>query len=222
MDNVERHIKNHDVISFDVYDTLVKRRKKPKDLFYEVGIKYFNNNFDANKFMNERMLSEKKLKQHVRTEICLFDIYNSIVGFKHDDKVELMKLEKKTEIETAYSNDYIVKLYKKCVAIGKVVIIVSDMYLGAGTIECVLDKTGIRGYSQLYVSSELGCTKATGELWRYYQQQINRNKRKVMHIGNSLKGDFIFPIFNGVDAYLYVSERNKLIYGKAIEGKKLL
>lgn len=80
------------------------------------------------------------------------------------------------------------------------VVLISDMYLPANAVKSILDRCGISGYSRLYVSSEYGATKHTGELFRIVSEESGVPFRSMRHIGDNRRSDYRIPKSLGIDA----------------------
>lgn len=72
----------------------------------------------------------------------------------------------------------------------KKVIITSDMYLPQSLLEEVLHANGIT-YDAFYLSSTVGKQKVTGNLFRYLLSEAKVESRDVVHIGDSIRGDYL-------------------------------
>lgn len=187
-DEILKQIENYDVVSFDIFDTLLKRNvKEPTDVFSYMEKKYRINGFYEKRIGAEKIAREKKNG----FEISLKDIYKEL-STDYRDK------ELKTESELLIVNDDIYPVFRNCVDC-KTVIIISDMYLPEHFIKEILKREGIVGFKKLYLSSTIGKTKNSGELFKYVRSDVGQDK-KIIHIGDSLKSDYIMPKKNGIDA----------------------
>ena len=97
------------------------------------------------------------------------------------------------------------------------------MYLPRKTVEEILKKNGYQNYQKIYLSNEKRLTKHTGNLFKCLIKEQNINKSKLVHIGDSLKGDFLSPkklnikaglIPRNVNNCIFTSKKNKTLeYG---------
>lgn len=197
-------IKRFDVISFDIFDTLVKRNvAHPKDIFdiVEQTFNQNNNNKQITGFRNERIEAEKKARlKAVNEEITLGEIYQNLSQYSDIDKKKISEIEEKTEIKYCTPNYNIMDLYKKCVESSKIVILTSDMYLPRNTIEKILSKCGIFGYTKLFLSSEIGLQKAKGTLYNYILKDLDIKPSQMIHIGDGRITDYVIPKRQGIQA----------------------
>lgn len=197
------YIKKHDVISFDIFDTLIKRNvAHPKDIFDIVEYE-FNRNSDEKitDFRNVRADAEKRARSSTsREEITLEEIYNNFGQYTKDTLRKLIKLEVDTEIKYCIPNYNLLGLYKKCLESSKTVILISDMYLPKEIIEKILTKCGIIGYKKLFLSSEVGLQKGKGSLYNFVLKELNIKPKQMVHIGDGKLTDYLIPKKRGIDA----------------------
>lgn len=182
-----KQIEEYDIVSFDIFDTLLKRNvKKPTDVF-----RYMEKKYNKEGFFKARIEAEKKARAKKNTEVTLKDIYEEM-------PFDFSKEELETEAELLIQNDWIMPVYKKALQ-SKIVIIVSDMYLPESFIVRILKREKIEGYKKLYLSSSVGKMKNSEELFDFVLDEITHGK-KIIHIGDSYKADYRIPRRKGIDA----------------------
>ncbi len=202
-----KKIETYDVISFDLFDTLIKRNvKNPTDIFVYVEQEY--NKINAKKikyFQKERILAEKKARKlSGNAEITLDKIYE-YMDYSLEEKELLKRLEIQIEKDFCVQNLEMHNIYEKCLKLKKSIYIITDMYLPEEVIKEILTLTGYTTYEKLYVSSTIGYTKNNGLLF----QKINIEKnKKMLHIGDSFKADFIKPRIYGIHSVLIKKHKN--------------
>ena len=214
-------IKDISVVSFDVFDTLLKRDVAgPEDVFVVVEQKLKDSRtFDIDGFAALRIKAERLARQeHIEREITLAEIY---VHIPVDDvqKSQLMQMECQTEIELSVPNIPMKHIYDYCVSQKKSVYFISDMYLPADVIQQMLEKSGyIQG--KLFVSSESGMTKRNGRLFQLVQQTESLEFHDWVHIGDSISSDFIAPKRLGLRSLLIDREiRHNKYYDRKLRKK---
>lgn len=181
-------IEKYDIVSFDIFDTLLKRNvAKPTDVF-----EYIEKKHNITGFCEQRIAAEKRARTKKKgVEVTLSDIYAEM---PYDFSSE----ELKAEGELLVANDWILPVYKHALK-SKRVIITSDMYLPEGFICQILKREGLEGYEKLYLSSSLGKTKHSGDLFELIISELGK-ENSLIHIGDSYKSDFEIPKKHGVDA----------------------
>lgn len=213
---LQRAIDAHPVITFDVYDTLMRRIvSKDRDLWKLVdqewekrfGIKSFN-------FYVERSKADKiARKVYDYSEVNIDEIYEHLSNLIGEDNAKRCKiLELEFEHTLVTQNKPIVEAFYYALSKGKDVYIISDMYLRHSDIESALHHIGVKGYKKLFVSCEYRATKHEfGELYRIVSQDINVDVIDILHIGNDKNADINKAKANGVDTY-WVSEQSNIYY----------
>lgn len=180
--NIKELISNHQIISFDIFDTLILRPfVEPTDLF-----KYIEVVYDIKGFASERITAEKKARQNKKTEdVTLIEIYSYI---KKQYK-SYMKVEMDCELNFTMANSEMKKIYDYAVSENKEIIIISDMYLSQNFLKKILEKNGYANYKNIYISSKIGKTKLSGNLYKYVLEDIKCKASEILHIGDNIKSD---------------------------------
>lgn len=186
--SIINQIEKYDIVSFDIFDTLLKRNvKKPTDVF-----EYIEKKNNKTGFCEQRIAAEKRARAKKNgVEVMLSDIYAEM---PYDFSSE----ELKAEGELLIANDWILPVYKYALK-SKRVIITSDMYLPEEFICQILEREGLGGYEKLYLSSSVGKTKHSGDLFEQIISELGKGNR-LIHIGDSYRSDFEVPKKHGVDA----------------------
>ncbi len=106
-------------------------------------------------------------------------------------------------------------------SLGKQIIVTSDMYLSKQFLVELLHKNGFVDYIQLYVSSDVGYTKASGLLYDYIKRDLSMQPSKILHIGDNYHSDIIQAQQHGfqtlfyqkiMERYLREDKRSSLLY----------
>lgn len=202
-------IKKYKIISFDIFDTLVLRNvEKPTDLFYLVENQMEGNN--AFGFHNKRIQAEKIARQKLSPrEVNIDDIYDYLDINDNNLKENLKAKEIELELASCYANKKIKKFYDRAIENGNEVIIISDMYLPQEVIQAMLGQCGIYGYKKLYVSNSFNANKITGKLFEIAISELGVPKKNIVHLGDSIKADFLGAHKAGIKAVL-VHRKNRL------------
>lgn len=202
----------HRYVSFDVFDTLIKRSvAKPTDLFslMEVHLAHAYPEIPAG-FAMKRRKAELEGNEKAGRHIQLAAIYDGLRGEYGEYTDELMELEIKMELSGCRSNPKCVEWLDRCVADGKTVVLISDMYLPSEVILQMLEKCGIHGYQKLYVSCECGARKKDGSLFRVVLDDLKIRPKELLHIGDNRRSDFLAPLSMGIKA-LWIRNDQKSI-----------
>lgn len=192
MNNIEK-TKKFDLISFDIFDTLICRCvNKPVDVFRIVENQYIKRHGKEtaiSNFAGVRIEAERTARQKTLQEEISFDEIYSYIEVEKRILEEYMAIEEEVELDVCLPNPEMLSVYDECIRQGKRVIITSDMYLPYKTIEQILHKNGYDGYSRLYLSSEIGKTKASGSLYKFIVDSENINPKNAIHFGDNIRSD---------------------------------
>lgn len=195
-------------VSFDVFDTLIKRSvAQPTDLFYLME-RLQNENCELPVgFAAKRIAAEVSLARRERPA-TLEQIYE-VLQQEYGDRVQKW-LQAEVEMELAGCQPYppCVDLLKRCVAAGRTVLIISDMYLSSVIIGQMLAKCGVTGYKKLYVSCEWGARKRDGSLFKVVLRDAGIKAGELCHVGDRWKSDWLQPSLLGIKSK-HISNRQK-------------
>lgn len=185
------------VITFDVFDTLVIRDTvNPTDVFEMVGGKVF-------KLL--RIIAEIISRKLSKKEDITYDQIYRFLPKKFKQK------ELDTELLVCKANPEIKKIYDSAKKDGKCVYAISDMYLPKSFIEKILTKCNYE-FDNIYVSSEVGLTKSTGNLFKYFLIKENLLPNDVLHIGDNKKADGEGALIAEIQSVIIGKDKNMLTY----------
>lgn len=201
------HLKEYEFISFDIFDTLIFRPfSNPTDVFYLLGEKLSFMDFKRLRMEAEWKARQKCFDKNEHYEITLDDIWDVLSRETGIDKEVGMQAEIDLEVNLCYANPFMKQVYDAAVAMGKHVMIISDMYIPADTMKKILDKNGIAGYKKLYVSCDYGKNKAGGDLYEYVKEELklsNDVSKIWAHVGDNHNSDIINAKKNNISTYHY-------------------
>lgn len=209
-------IDKFEYISFDIFDTLIKRNvEKPSDIFELISLEYskiYKKNIKN--FKEKRILAEKLARKEASLdgEPNIDDIYKKIDIEKDIDKEILKNIEKKIEIDVCQQNKDFYDIYKYALEKNKKIIITSDMYLKKDTISKILQKAQIDKYEKLFLSNEIKLNKHDGKIYSYIIKRLNIKQNQILHIGDSKRGDFIQSRLKHINSILIPKHIKKISY----------
>lgn len=181
-------IEKHDIISFDIFDTLVMRSVYyNKDVFRIMaqqldpvwGIDFFAVRTEA-----EWVLSQETYPYIEEIYGYISEKYPCLKGHEQ----ELIEREIQLETDLILPRYEVVEMFYLAQKLQKQVYIVSDMYMHHDTLAAILEKKGITGFQKLLVSSEYNSSKPQ-HLFEYYLKEIPVGS--CLHIGDSWACDII-------------------------------
>lgn len=211
------------IVSFDIFDTLVQRPFwEPTDLFYLLGI-YANRVLhvgDLLSFRDIRISAERKAREIGRLnhpsweEITLDDIYDVLqdwLGMTDDQRQAVENREIELELKYCHPRSYARELFLLCHALGKRIIITSDMYLPKKAVGKILARCGYEGYEELYLSSDVKLGKWSGNLYQHVCKDLNVSPENILHIGDTMPSDVDMAKKKGLQSFHFPKAVDRLM-----------
>lgn len=216
--------KSIEIISFDMFDTLVVRPFFiPRDMFRLLNKEFIQlfNPIKTIDFSKIRVESEKEVRdiKHQKgiNEVTLDEIYDYISETYQLDIKILQKIkQKEIEMEVHFckrrNSGY--ELYSLAKFLKKKVILTSDIYLPKEVILKILEKNGYE-FDEYYISSELLKTKANGDLYEYIKER--EKTTNILHIGDNYHSDIVkaeeknlkaAQLFKAIDVMMGYTSKN--------------
>lgn len=212
IDELYEQIKAYEVISFDIFDTLVQRTVlELGDLFnlIQTELQKQGINMPFSKWRREAEDGANREK----TAPSLEDIY---FQFQKDHNLDIETICKMRNLEYGMDREIIrprnkiVKAFNFASENNKIVIFTSDMYYSSSQIKEILKKCGIDFDGQVLISSEIGADKVNGGL---YDELIKiADGRSILHIGDNFEVDYLNAQKKGIDSFWIMSHYNLLCY----------
>ena len=206
---------NYDVVSFDIFDTLMTRAVlDPEDVYRIVGnvIKErYNKTVD---FVSIRKKAEAEATKNYGPYTNIDQIYLEISKDKTigDYAPNIKQIEIDTEYKLCMPRKDMVDVYNIVRKMGKPVILVSDMYLKKPQIVAMLHKCGIGNYDELFLSCEVGARKDDGSMWDMVLDGIDPSR--FIHVGDNFCSDSQVLMDRGIASNIILSPKAMLELSK--------
>ncbi len=194
---LKKTISKYDVVSFDLFDTLVTRKvMSPDDVFDALDVKFEKKGL-IKSFAYKRTLAGEKANGANINEI--YSIMGKEFNIDNETLARVLKEELEFEEQCIIPRNQMVNILNWACSEGKEVFVVSDMYLSADYLDDLLRRKGIVGYKQILVSCDYeGISKKDG-LFKILQEKIDG--KKCIHIGDSRTSDIEPAESEGIDTY---------------------
>ena len=192
----------YDVISFDVFDTLIFRPfTSPRVLF-----SIMESRLGIYKFSKIRVDSEDEVRKFNQEKYhdnnaTLSEIYNLISKKTNLCPIKTAQLEFELELNYCYVNQFFQKIISECIKNKKKIIICTDMYLSKQQIREILKNNGYPLIDEIYVSSELNKSKKRGDIYHIIKEKY-KNK-KIIHVGDNYISDIENAENLGLNTFYY-------------------
>lgn len=218
-----------EIVSFDVFDTLVVRPFwTPSDLFsllWEDFQKTHKIDFDID-FKLLRMEAEAQARKNAcNPEVTLDLIYETlaeVTGWEKSFVEDLKAEEIRHELKFCRARKTAFDLVGYARNLGKRVIAISDMYLPRSVIGQILRQAGF-GFADedIFVSSEYGQLKWNGRLFECVVKRLNVAHKTILHIGDNAASDVEMAQKCGLQSLHFPSPSAQLRTSLGADGRTL-
>lgn len=179
----------YDVISFDIFDTLILRPfTSPHDVFLLLSSKYKETNFHSIRILAEEVTRAKNKGDKDTHEINIYDIYQEMAKYINIDPVRGAELEIETEMDICFANPYMKLVYNIVRERNREIIAISDMYIPKEWMLKILHKCGYDYFADIFISCDYDVNKRDSKLFQIAQKKIGC-KKTYIHMGDSGRGD---------------------------------
>jgi len=190
-------MRNAEVISFDVFDTLITRQVLyPADVFSLVEqrlITKYGQGFD---FQKVRRQTEASISRGASPDI--FQIYKELekyIALPEKELEEIRLWEWELEQQVILPREEMCELFHYAVSLHKKVYLVSDMYYSSEQLAELLKPFGITGYEKIFVSCDYN-TRKNQSLFEHLKAETPANK--YLHIGDNPVADVESALHSGI------------------------
>lgn len=189
-----------DVVSFDLFDTLVMRKVYSyTDIFELVDLELKKRGIVIPDFTRRRLSAEKELSRSYAP--TLEKIYSEVlhqIGGCFMSAEELAEIEWGIDLSTMIPRKEVCRTFREVVSDGKKVVITTDSYYNRDRIEKILAEFWIGGYENVLISCDLGTSKTLG----LFDILVARyGGKSLLHIGDDEVSDIECATYRGIDTY---------------------
>ena len=220
IDQFRVELRRTQVVSFDVFDTLVYRpgHFSPKDLFYRLVPTVAEIlGRDVPDFVEQRIRAEKAAR--VRAwgsgvqDVGIGDIYREL-GRRLQVRGEVLKRLIRCELEAESSvleaQDIGKRLFEIAHESDRQVILLSDTYFDGDFLAEILAGCGYRDPGRVYASSDYGKTKDDGSLYRMVLDELGIDPARMLHVGDNVHSDFNVPLGLGIRSLHLPTDKGRM------------
>lgn len=208
-------IQQSDVVSFDVFDTLVTRPlSEPGALFGLIAARASTlfrahgiDPADFGGFVELRKRAAKaaarEAREHGSEEYNLTLVYAwlvNTVGAPQSLVPELKALEEQAEVAISLPREAGREAFQMALGLRKRILLISDTYLDSQVVADIVKRAGYAQYERLFVSSDLGKLKSSGTLYAHIRQLVPA-ELGWLHVGDNRLSDVRVPERLGIAAH---------------------
>ena len=205
-ENVEKKILDSEIISFDIFDTLVMRKVlQPTDAF-----ELMERGLQIDGYAKAQVEEERKLYRsgHAANLSEIYDTLKKRLQWTDEQKNKVMTAEFELERKLLVPRIQSIELFNFAQKHNKKVYLISDMYYSKTQIAELMNSCGVNGYEDIFVSSEYNTLK-TQRLFDVFQEKIGRIS--CLHIGDDLDADILAAQRRGMDTVQLKTRVEELI-----------
>lgn len=203
--------------SFDVFDTcLLRNCGFPSAVFQLIShalkdiLPPEKITWSEEEFVIQRVRAERLARTRATTEeVILNDIWIHLckaIGL--DYSANWPEIELECERKVLCQNPEILRKINSIRLEGKPVLFISDMYLPYDFVKNELIRHGFfQKQDRLYLSSEIGLTKHSGNLYKYVLEKESLSPKQLHHCGDNQDSDFQVPLNFGINSFHYKDAR---------------
>ena len=204
---------NIDLVSFDVFDTLLCRTVLEPGHIFDLMGQVLRKDCEEiseeilNNFANARQGIERKLRYRFDqvsgegAEFTVREVYTEMCrtyNLPHNFIDKFIEIEKQVELSCLTPRKEAVSLFQRSIQSGKKTIIISDFIHTSDFVAEALHKNGIDGWDYIFVSSNIGYKKHDGSLFEYIKKELAVDSDRWLHIGDNAHGDIAMAQAKGI------------------------
>lgn len=190
-------LQNFQVVSFDVFDTVLRRKfTEPDYAKYLLGKELTDLGFfdDPDEFVSLRNESELicRKERDFKGDVSIVEAYQKLAEVMKVDEIvalDWMNKEFLFDLEMSEPKDEMVEIVKQLSLAGKEIWFITDIYYTKQQIETMLKKIGIAIPYKLFVSSDLRKRKDAGTMWEHIKKLVNEKGLSFIHVGDNVRSD---------------------------------
>lgn len=196
---LRKKIEHADVVSFDLFDTLITRKALSyTDIFELLALRLAECGIGMLNFAALRLAAEKELSRDFAP--TLEEIYERVLlnAKISVTAAELAEQEWKLDYSTMLPRLEMCAILREAAASGKRIVVTTDSYYRREQIEQILKSAGITETEDILVSCEYGVSKAQG----LFNELVKRSRgASALHIGDDETADIRSAGQKGIDTF---------------------
>ena len=235
---IANQLNNFEHISFDVFDTLVRRKYFAPDyakLLLGKSLVKQGIVDDAHAFVKTRNNAEFEVRKQKNFigDVTIFETYEHLASnyaWTSEQAKNYAEQEFAYDLDMIEPKEEMVDMFNNLILAGKQVTVASDTYYTQEQVGLMLAKVGVSVGFELLVSSELGKRKDNGTLWQHIKESLPEGQ-SFIHVGDNavadaqIAGDFGLQnlhILNPLDKWHAAGFKNPFVGDLSLNEKQIL
>jgi FMN phosphatase YigB (HAD superfamily) len=190
-------LRNFEVVSFDVFDTVLRREfTEPDYAKLKVGKVLEEQSVVANaqSFVTIRNGVEGDIRKakSFKGDVSIVEVYAALAKrFDWDSEQHdtIMAMEFDFDLQQVKAKDEMVNLVYQLSDLGREIWFITDTYYTHMQMETMLRRIGISLAYKLFVSSDLGLRKDSGTMWHFIKNELTTYQLSHIHVGDNVRSD---------------------------------
>ncbi|MBK4991012.1 glycosyl transferase family 1 [Pseudomonas sp. S36] len=209
IDSLLADLRTFSHITFDVFDTLVRREfTEPDYAKFLLGEELTASGAVASAadFVRLRNHTEYQLRanKNFQGDVCIIDVYEELIKHLPEarfDPYALMTREFDLDLSLITAKDEMVDVFNTLGSIGHILWVISDTYYTRDQIALILKKAGVSAPHRLLISSAEQKRKDNGTMWALVKDDLAREGVSAhIHVGDNVVADCQIPGDRGISS----------------------
>lgn len=216
-DHASLALSDVDLVSFDLFDTLVSRpARRPDAVLKLVEHRIATEEGRPIPLFAERRAAENRVRarRHHRGDVNLSEIYAELTAsgtISRDVVARAHALEKQIDLGALRPRLEVIAVLMAAHERGKRVVLMTDTYYEEADIRAILSCIGVADlFGEIYVSSVVGARKDRGDLWHHVETVEAVPRARWLHVGDNEHSDIQAACDRGI-RYLHVAHPAKIL-----------
>ncbi|UIY43231.1 rhamnan synthesis F family protein [Methylobacterium radiotolerans] len=206
-----------DLVSFDLFDTLVSRpARRPDAVLKLVEHRLATEEGRSVPLFAERRAAENRVRarKHHQGDVNLSEIYAELTASETipaNVVAQAHALEKRIDLGALRPRPEVIAVLRAAHERGKRIVLMTDTYYEETDIRDILQAIGVADlFAALYVSNAVGARKDRGDLWRHVEEAEAVPRARWLHIGDNEHSDIQAACDRRIP-YLHVAHPAKIL-----------
>ncbi len=206
-----------DLVSFDLFDTLVSRpARRPDAVLKLVEHRIATEEGRPVPLFAERRAAENRVRarRYHRGDVNLSEIYGELAAsgtIPRDLVARAHALEKQIDFGALRPRPEVIAVLKAAHERGKRVVLMTDTYYEEADIRAILRGIGVADlFAEIYVSNAVGARKDRGDLWHHVEEAEAVPRARWLHVGDNEHSDIQAACDRRIP-YLHVAHPAKIL-----------
>ena len=206
---LKQQIRQANLISFDVFDTLLFRKTNTPETVFDLTGKHFGiHGFRKLRMDAQNEASARAYAAFRYPHADMDQIYDVLAEHTEVpvDWMEVKAFEIQMEQDALVPNEEMLEVFRYAKSLGKRVVATSDMYLKAETLWGFLKEKGFETLDHVYCSADEHKAKFNRDLFEVLGEKERIPYDQILHIGDKERDDVEFPSAYGIQTFLYQAD----------------